>query len=190
MSGRVMVGMVSCRARKPWSRIVRLAEQGRRIPDLCLEFNVTRAEIERELRKLRVCGQRAIKSETPSPAPVPSEPKISEAPPPPPPSTPTRRRAATNAKPPVCSDEEVRALLQADRVSWNEAAWLMRTDIQRLRQRAADEGWSAPVKIRRHAPASEATVIAKVTAGRLSADIAAETLGVPVELVARRVRRA
>lgn len=182
MTGRVMAGIVSCRERPPWARIVRLAHQGRRISDLCFEFGVARAELEREMR---FYATRAPASE----APPPSTPEIIEASPPPP-STSPRRRAATNAKPPVCSDGEVRALLEADRVSWNEAAWLLRTAIKALRERAAHEDWTAPVKVRRHAPAGEAAVMAKVKAGRLSAATAAATLGVPVEVIARRVRRA
>lgn len=184
-----MAGIVSCRERPPWARIVRLAQQGRRILDLCFEFGVTRAELEREMR---VSDGRSPVVESKSKSKSKATPEISQAAPPPQlvlPSTSPRRRA-TNAKPPVCSDEEVRALLQADRISWNEAAWLMRTTLKHLRQRAAAEDWSAPVKVRRHAPSREAAVMAKVKAGRLPAAVAAETLEVPVEVIARRVRRA
>lgn len=182
-----MAGIASCRERPPWARIVRLAHQGRRIPDLCIEFGVTRAELEREMRASRGPAPAPAKQEVLSPTPC--KPDISQAVP----KTPTpsaRRRAPSNEKRPLCTDVEVRALLCDDRVSWNEAAWLLRSDINHLRQRAADEDWSAPVKVRRHAPAGEAEVIAKVKAGRLPAEVAAETLGVPVEVIARRVRRA
>ena len=183
-----MAGIASCRERPPWARIVRLAHQGKRIPDLCFEFGVTRAELEREIRASR--GQAPAPEKEVS-SPIPSTPEISQAPKASKPTTPSaRRRAATNAKPPLCTDGEVRELLRDDRVSWNEAAWLLRSDIKHLRQRAADEDWSAPVKVRRHAPAGEAAVMAKVKAGRLPAEVAAEMLGVPVEVIARRVRRA
>lgn len=189
MSERVMAGIVSCRPRPPWGRICQMAQQGSPVDKLCLDFNVTRRDLERELKA------RSTPAATPSPSPAaPKTPPLKAAALAASTSATDgvtrRRRTPSNKRTPVCSEDEVRLLLRDDRISWNEAAWLRCSSVAAMRELAAANDWSASIRVRRRASSVETALLARVRQGQLNAVDVALQLGVPLAVVERRVRRA